>query len=352
MKKEDVLAKTAELLTAGWIAPFNEREFESFQEMTDEEKRIFVFIDGKGLPYKTMYKLYKKENNIVLARKTLLYKFMRNRFFTLSQYNTLFTATPKRVFVNDIASITPALRSLYGFDVRIHLKNSTEIRKFILKGELPKSWTSPNEKERIKLNFGPTELEVFTTNENAIIDRMIEDNDLLSLIRDMILQCKALNVKINAEWSHRRLHDQHQRWNSEMNKLRHRNCSTTPIWNIDNINIPDYMELINSEIRCAWEGDNMHHCLYNCYWSRIRNKQYMAFHVKSETGDFTVGIRINNNYEANLDQAYKAYNKYITEEDERVLSKVLKVAQSIVDRTILRNTLTINNDDEEFLWEA
>lgn len=344
MEKQEILARTAELLTARWIAPFDEHEFESFSEMSDEERRIYVFIDGKHLPNKIMYKLYKKEDNIVLARKEFRYKFMRNRFFIMSKYDTLFTITPKRVFMNDVGEASYVLRALYNFDSQTSIKNSTELRKFILKGELPESRHYSDARARIKSHFGPTELKVFTTNEDMIIDRMISSCGLESLIRDMIFQCKALNVKINSEWSDRRLQDQHQRWTKEMNKLRHRNCSTRPIWKFD-FNLPDWVELINSEKRCAEEGDNMSHCLYSCYNKRILERSYIAFHTRTEDEEFTAGFYVDIRYQGiRFDQAYRKCNAPISEGSRALLEDIKVIAHRIINNHI-QNTKRIEPYD-------
>ena len=348
MEKQEILAKIAKLLTAGWITTYESREFKSFSQKTDKEKRICKFIYHETLPYKYMYKLYRKENNIVLARKIIQFAFMRNRFFLKSEYATLMTITPKRVFCNTIEEASRFILQRLDCD-DIKIKTKRELRDLIIKGKLPTEIIIDPKIMNVLQHFGPTELETYTTNKNHMVSRLVNSLDgsecgLFSLIRDMILQCKALNVKINSEWSYRRMQDQHNRWNDEINIIRHRNCSESSIWNIDNIHIPDYIELINSERRCADEGDNMNHCLYNCYNHNIQSKRYMAFHIKSETGDFTVGIRIDHKNTVCFDQAFKAYNKEITNDDKARLNEILKMAQSIVDINVLRDTL-LNPDD-------
>lgn len=353
MEKQEILAKVAELLTAGWVTTYGHVEFELFSQKTDKEKRIDTFIHHRRLPCKYMYKLYRKENNIVLAKKRVQFAFMRNRFFPKSDYSTLMTITPKRVFCNNVGEISRIILKLLNCN-NIEIKTKRELRNLVIKGELPPETTISYDIYNILHYFGPTELETYTTNKRHMIDRLVGGTrEFLNIILDMIPQCKALDVKINSEWSCRRIMDQHQRWNDEINKLRHRNCSEIPIWNTNSIIIPNYIELINSEKRCAEEGDNMHHCLYNCYWMRIKNKSYMAFHIKSDTGDFTVGVIVKTDNTVHFDQAYKAYNKSTTEDDRAMLDEILRIAQSVVNINIYRDAfLNYNNGEvEEFDWD-
>ena len=86
-----------------WEILHSSDNFESFNELSDVEKRIHYLIDQKGLPYRTLIKIYYKENNLVIAYKRLNLVFMRNRFFIKSSYKTLATVTPKRIYCDDIA---------------------------------------------------------------------------------------------------------------------------------------------------------------------------------------------------------------------------------------------------------
>lgn len=332
MKKEEIKAKIAELLTAGWVTTYESPYFEEFSSMSDMDKRIYTFIENRAMPLKRMVKLYQKEKNIILAEKYLIHTFMRNRFFIKSEYKTLFTITPKRTFCNNPICAANLLYDIMGYLHTHAPQNKTSLRNFVLKGEIPER--EDTKIQRILDLFGPTELDNYTTDKNKMVDRIINNNDMQHLIRDMIVQCKALNLKINSDWSDRRLRDQHKIWNDHINKYRHKNCKNDLIWDTSDIVFPDEIELINSEKRCAEEGDNMHHCLYNCYWREIDNKDYMAFHVESDTGDFTVGVIVKTDNTVRIDQAYKAYNKIITEEDQSKLDEVLELAQEIINANI------------------
>ena len=86
------------IFTDGWVVSSESSHFASFSELSDKEKRIQHLIDGKFLPCKHMYRIYKKDNNIVVAVNTLTWMFKKNRFFIKSHFDTLATVTPTRVF--------------------------------------------------------------------------------------------------------------------------------------------------------------------------------------------------------------------------------------------------------------
>ena len=72
------------IFTDGWLVSNESEHFASFSELSDEEKRIQHLIDDKYLPSRSMYRIYKKDNNIVVAVNTLSWMFKKNRFFIKS----------------------------------------------------------------------------------------------------------------------------------------------------------------------------------------------------------------------------------------------------------------------------
>ena len=71
------------------------------------------------------------------------------------------------------------------------------------------------------------------------------------------------------------------------------------------------IEQLNTEKEVFLEGTNMHHCLYNCYWNRIKSKDYIAFHM-SVPEDCTFSFKVLND-KVVLDQAFLAYDKQISD---------------------------------------
>ena len=122
-------------------------------------------------------------------------------------------------------------------------------------------------------------------------------------------------------WSPRRIHDEHMKWTEEIHKLKTRNCSTELIWE-KCVKLPKGVILLNSQKEIANEGSNMHHCIYTNYCGALKNKRMIAFHVVNKDGDFTCSFRLNNN-QIEFDQAYKAWNKRLTD-DEMAFARFLK----------------------------
>lgn len=90
------------ITTKDWEILHSSDNFETFDDLSDVEKRIYYLVDNKGLPYGTLIKIYYKENNLIVAYKQLQWVFMRNRFFYKVNYKTLATVTPKRIYCDDI----------------------------------------------------------------------------------------------------------------------------------------------------------------------------------------------------------------------------------------------------------
>ena len=91
-------------ITEDWEVLCSSDNFETFNELSDVDKRIHYLVDNKDLPYRTLIKIYYKENNLIIAYKHLKWVFMRNRFFIKSSYKTLATITPKRIYCDDITN--------------------------------------------------------------------------------------------------------------------------------------------------------------------------------------------------------------------------------------------------------
>ena len=67
------------IFTDEWLVSSESDHFASFSELSDEEKRIQHLIDGIGLPYRQMYRIYQKDKNIVVAIKELQWKFTKKQ---------------------------------------------------------------------------------------------------------------------------------------------------------------------------------------------------------------------------------------------------------------------------------
>ena len=154
----------------------------------------------------------------------------------------------------------------------------------------------------------------YTDNPKLFLEKIkqLESDEL----RDLLYQAKKLNRIVKTSWSPRRIHDEHIKWTEEIHKLKTRNCSTEPIWE-KCVKLPKGVTLLNSQKEIANEGSSMHHCIYTNYYSHLKHKRMIAFHVANKDGDFTCSFRLRNN-QIEFDQAYKAWNQRLTNSEMEI----------------------------------
>ena len=314
------------MITNGWVSLNDTRAFETFKEMSDEEKRIYHFIDDYSLPMSVQVRIYEKGKNIVIAEQIASWKFANNKFFISRKFDTLATITPTRVFCNDRAG--NVLCSLLGITHEFRITKPL-IRAMVIRGKVAyDEYVKKNEVEirAQRLGLGYNTLKTFTTDAQSIVERF--ENGYNLELRDLIHQAKCLNKIVKHTWSDRKIHDMHMKWTEEIQAIKCRNCSADPIWDID-VLMPDNITWLNTERQVADEGAKMHHCIYTNYWRMIARKEYVALHVSEANpkDDYTIGFRIESDYRGEasvlLDQCYKAYNKPVTEE-QRSYAESLK----------------------------
>ena len=135
------------------------------------------------------------------------------------------------------------------------------------------------------------------------------------------------------------------KWTEKINKLKNRNCSTKMIW-VNTIELPNNVELLNSEMRIAEEGSAMHHCIFSNYGTVLKNRLKIAFHVD----DYTVMFDIYQN-ECMMNQAYKAWNKPLSTEEQKAAESLASIAFEIVCLNRgLPNPYKISDDFDELLF--
>lgn len=311
------------IFTDGWLVSYEADHFASFSELSDKDKRIQHFIDNVQLPIKSMYRIYQKDKNIIVAENTLEWKFAKNRFFIKSDFQTLATVTPTRVYSSNIDTAVHIVCKHLGFKPNIRI-NKTLFRQIIRKGkEAYDEYLIKHDDEIKCLNngFSYNDLKIFTDNPNLFMKKILSlPGQECYELKDLLRQAKILNRIIKTSWSPRRIHDEHMKWTEEIHQLKTRNCSIEPIWE-KCVKLPKDVTLLNSEKEIANEGSNMHHCIYTNYCCELKNKRMVAFHVVNENGDFTCSFRLRNN-QIEFDQAYKAWNKRLTDNE-------LEIAQSL-----------------------
>lgn len=159
-------------------------------------------------------------------------------------------------------------------------------------------------------------------------------------LKDLFDQVRILNRKIKMSWSNRKIHDMHMRWTEEIQIIKMRNCSESPIWDITP-ELPHNVELLNSEKRIAEEGAKMHHCIYTNYLYHLEGKNAIAFHVYGDN-PYTVMFTKSYKDEWTFNQAYHAWNKPLTEEKMNEAMSLLTYALEIDNSTKILEFKPIN----------
>ena len=137
---------------------------------------------------------------------------------------------------------------------------------------------------------------------------------------DLLHSAMKLDEVVDFSWSDKRIAEEHLRqtrqlMSEELAAKEHKPVYNTYLSNYDNI------KLLNTEQEVYMEGMTMHHCLYTCYWSRIKSRQYIAFHMKSPE-DCTFSVRIIDD-KPYLDQIYLAYDRRVQDETKEIAMKFM-----------------------------
>lgn len=306
-------------ITNEWKCIYGIEDFETFKGLSEKDKRIYYLMDDKCLPMKEEVKIYQKEKNIIVAVRTVEWKFARNRFFPLSKCSIVATVTPRRIFSDNITKAGQYLAKYLGFTINIPI-NRTLFRQMLNKGyEAFQEYI----KEKTQESYLPgpiTDIKIFVEGDVKEFSERVMTN---SELRDLYKQAVALDRRIKMSWSDRKIHDLHMKWTEEIHKIKNRNCSTEAIWE-NTIPLPEGVELLNSEMRIAEEGGKMHHCIFTNYSGSLTGHYKIAFHAK----DFTVMFDIHPD-RCQFNQAYKAWNKSLDEEETAYARSLVEYANEI-----------------------
>lgn len=142
----------------------------------------------------------------------------------------------------------------------------------------------------------------------------------IHLYRDLLTYACEYNQIVDFTWSEKRINEEHQKQilakrNGELSKK-----DETPIYTrtIGNDNI----KLLNTEKDIFLESEMMCHCLYRCYYSRIRNKEYIAFHMRYPE-DCTFSVRPGMHNNIIFDQIYLKYDRMVQDSTKEIAQKFI-----------------------------
>jgi hypothetical protein len=126
-------------------------------------------------------------------------------------------------------------------------------------------------------------------------------------LEDLFTQAEMLDRKVNLKWSETRMKEVHAEWTRELMGMAIK--SIQPVdYNYPEIETPEGISLIKSNIELFEEGTTMKHCVYTNYERSVRNKNYYVFRYDREGVRATAGVRIVGINHVVLDQMYSIRN--------------------------------------------
>ena len=138
---------------------------------------------------------------------------------------------------------------------------------------------------------------------------------------DMLTMAVQLNQMIDFCWSEARIHEEHQKQIEIKQAAEIARKSRTPIYN--GFDTPDNIKLLNTELDVFMEGTRMHHCLYSCYWNRIKSHKFIAFHM-TVPEDCTFSVILCNDKHPILEQCHLKHNRSVSKETRDQILKFIE----------------------------
>ena len=174
--------------------------------------------------------------------------------------------------------------------------------------------------------FGPfidislTDLYYFTKNIDQSVNILIDNSFDASKYSDLISSAVKLDQVVDFAWSAKRIEEEHKRQTEALMAKELGSKKIVPIYDTGTMEFP--FRLLNTEKDIFIEGTIMHHCLYNCYYDRISNHDYIAFHLDSPE-DCTLGVWLRNG-KPELNQIYKKYDQRVSNETRKYAEDFIK----------------------------
>ena len=165
------------------------------------------------------------------------------------------------------------------------------------------------------------DLYYFTKNIDQSVDviQTFSETDA-NVYSDLLQSAIRLNETVDFTWSRKRIAEEHKRQTEMLMSKEISAKKEIPIYDIKGMKFP--FKLLNTERDIFLEGSFMHHCLYNCYYSRINKREYIAFHL-----DFpeycTLGVWLRNG-KPKLNQIYKKYDQRVSDETRKYAEDFVK----------------------------
>lgn len=113
---------------------------------------------------------------------------------------------------------------------------------------------------------------------------------------DLCDQAVIMETTVDPYWSAKRVEIEHHRMTQEIMELQLSDIENTPIEGLDKIKAfladNQYVKLLDNERAVFMEGKMMSHCIYTNYWSKIKSRSILCFHVNYEGQKGTLTVQL------------------------------------------------------------
>ena len=188
-----------------------------------------------------------------------------------------------------------------------------------------------------KPEFNLIDINAFTKSLEYSLKRIIDNKynySKLNTLNDLLNCAVKLDEIVDFTWSDKRIQEEHLRQIRLLEKENISKKENKPIF--DSVIEAPNIKMLNTELDVYMEGLQMHHCLYTCYWQRIKNRSYVAFHMSfPEDCTFSCTLKDDNII---FDQIYSKYDQLVRPETKCLANDFI-----INNQTLLKKLLNKDN---------
>lgn len=199
-----------------------------------------------------------------------------------------------------------------------------------------------------RISFNLIDLKYFTKDveKSMKVIMNIEAGDMGNLLWDVLQSAIKLNEVVDFTWSEKRLKAEHIRQTRTLMQKQLETKEQTPIYDHT---VFEGAKLLNTEKDIFIEGSIMHHCLYTCYYNRIKDHRYIAFHMDSPEY-CTFGVRLVKEVPV-LDQIYLKYDQPVQDSTRKLAEEFIVIHKERL-KTMFKQSKEEESSLENWLMRA
>lgn len=177
----------------------------------------------------------------------------------------------------------------------------------------------------------------FEKSARAIVDA---DGEMIQLMGDVLKLAVALNEKVDLSWSEKRLHAHHQEQVRRRSAIRLDESSDEVIYGDEEIVEADGIRMLRSERDVFVEASSMSHCLWTNYWSTIKERKMLAFHLHHGGEDSTFSVYRGFNGKVMLDQIRQSHNRAVSKDSRDYALAFISANDGLFSKVLRQDSVT------------